>query len=97
MQYTQSVTIPLLPLVPAVITQSGHQSKPPTKFSHSAHSSFLVFIYTFSTQQYQTFKHLLQPDVESKSTPHTFALTRKNIYGLIGSEPDTTRLNEAMK
>ena len=40
---------------------------------------------------------MLQPDDESQSTPHPFALAIKHVYGLIGSEPETMRLHEAMK
>ena len=96
-QSTQNFTIPLLSCTPAIITQSSRQSKPPSKFSDSAHSSFLAFIYTFSPQQSQPFKHLLQPDVESRSKPHPFALASNHIYRLIGLYPDTMRLHEAMK
>ena len=96
-QYLENVTIPVLTSAPAVITRSGCQSKPPPKLSDSAHSSFLAFISTFSPQQPQPLHHLLHPDVESQSTPHPFTLASKNIYGLIGSDPDTMSLHEAMK
>ena len=96
-QSTQDVTIPLLALTPAVIMRCGSQSKPPSKFSDSAHSSFLASISTFLPQQYQPFQHLLHPDVESQSTPHPFALASNHIYGIIGSDPYTMRFNEAMK
>ena len=51
----------------------------------------------FLPQKYQPFQQLLQPDVKKQSTPHPFTLTSNYIYGLIGLEPDTMRLHEAMK
>ena len=96
-QSLENATIPLLPSAPAVITWSGCQSKPPPKFADSAHYFVLDFISTYSPQEPQTFQHLLHPDVESQSTPHPFALARKHIYGIIGSDPDTMRLHEEMK
>ena len=96
-QSNQNTTIPSLLLMPAVITRSGHQSKSPSKFSYSSHSYFMAFISTFLPQQSQPFQHFLQPDVESKSTPHPFALASNHIYRLIGLDPDTISLHEAMK
>ena len=52
---TQNITIPSLPFLPAVIARSGRQIKLPSKFSDSAHYSFLAFISTFLPQQYQPF------------------------------------------
>ena len=65
-KFLENDSIPLLPSAPAVITRSGRQSKPPPKFSDSAHSPFLAFVSTFSPQQPQPFQHLLQPDVKSQ-------------------------------
>ena len=96
-QSLENYTIPVLPSAPSVITRYGRPIKPPPKFSDSAHSYFLSFISTFPPQQPQPFQNLLQPDVESQSTPHPFALASKHIYRLIGSDPDTMRLHEAMK
>ena len=51
----------------------------------------------FLPQKYQPFQQLIKPDVKKQSTPHPFTLTSNYIYGLIGLEPDTMRLHEAMK
>ena len=65
-QSTQNVTIPLLPSRPAVITRSVCQSKFPSKFSDSAHSSFLSYCLnnlnrfnTFSRQMLNHNQHII--------------------------------------
>ena len=76
-------------------TRSGQISIPPKRLTYASICSHLE---TFSPQPLNSHvQHLLQPDVESLSEPHPFALVSKYIIGLTSSDPDTMYLHEALQ
>jgi hypothetical protein len=57
----------------------------------------VAYLVTYSPQPIDDcLLQLLQPDIESYSEPHPFALLTKQISVFLGSDPDTMYLEEAM-
>jgi Reverse transcriptase (RNA-dependent DNA polymerase) len=88
---------------PVVQTRSGRLVKRPARFSDGvtlmSQSVTLAAAYLAAFSPLPTdlrALHLIQPDVEAYSEPHPLALFTEQIIALLGSDPDTMHLAEAM-
>ena len=80
-----------------VITRSGRVVKRPIYLIENMVLA-AAFLLTYSPHPIDLREfQLLQPDIEAYSEPHPFALMTEQIVSMIGSDPDTMYLEEAMR
>jgi hypothetical protein len=98
------VEAPSLPSAPneasegVTMTRSGHRVRRCNPWYFSEYVAIMAFMHTFSPMPAtETIVCLLQPDFEAYSEPHPFALLTENVIALIGSDPDTMHLEDALK
>jgi hypothetical protein len=59
---------------------------------------YAFFLHACSPQpQDNTALFLCQPDIEAHAKPHPFALLIEHVTAFVGSDPDTMRLDEALR
>lgn len=91
-------------MAPPVQTRSGRTVRPPARFVEeiglASGNIVLAAAYLFNFSPLPTdsrVQQLIQPDIEAYSEPHPLALLTEQIVALIGSDPDTMYLAEAMR
>ena len=79
---------------PITITHSGRTSRPPKRFSESAHSSLKAFTSTFCPSVQNCDHKLLQPSTVEYSKPDPFTLLSSHIFSYIATDSDIMTLKE---
>jgi hypothetical protein len=92
----QDNSVAPLPEPPHTTTRSGRSIRRPARFVQNVVLA-AAYLVTYSPQPIDDrLLQLLQPDIESYSEPHPFALLTEQISVFLGSDPDTMYLEEAM-
>jgi hypothetical protein len=93
---TQDNSVASLPEPPHTTTRSGRSIRRPARFVQNVVLA-VAYLVTYSPQPIDDhLLQLLQPDIESYSEPHPFALLTEQISVFLGSDPDTMYLEEGM-
>jgi hypothetical protein len=81
--------------VPVTTSRTGRNIRSPIRLIETMACAF--FLHSYSPQPIEnTALHLLQPDIEAYSEPHPLAFITEQVTAMIGSDPDTMHMNEAL-
>ena len=83
-------------LPPSINTISGRTNQPTIKFADSLLCVLMTYTHTFSQLPYNLTHHLLQSQCEAHDEPHPLALLGQDIISLLGIDPDTMNLTDAL-